>query len=105
MGIALHATVGEENGALASYNWHKESYPNDGENPCQYLTWTLALYRGGLRHEAFNKPYQTMLENRYLVPHLLGWNSQTFDRWHGSNLEWIDYLLDVPQERINLWGD
>ena len=51
----------------------------------------LALFRGGRRQEAFNKLYQTMLENLYLVPFLLGQNPQRLDIWHGNNLEWIEY--------------
>ena len=46
-----------------------------------------------------------MLENLYLVPHLLGQNPQPLDIWHGSNLQWIEYALDIPQELIDLWDD
>ncbi len=46
-----------------------------------------------------------MLENLYLVPFLLGRNPQPLDIWHGSNLEWIEYAVEVPQELLNLWYD
>ncbi len=46
-----------------------------------------------------------MLENLYLVPFLLGGNSQPFDIWHGTNLEWIEYAVGVPQELLDLWDD
>ncbi len=46
-----------------------------------------------------------MLENLYLVPHLLGQNQQTLDIWHGSNVAWVEYALDIPQELIDLWDD
>lgn len=85
--------------------WREETYPDDGGEPYQYLTWALALYRGGLRYEAINKLYQTMLKNLYLVPHLLGQNPQPHDVWHGSNLEWIEYAFDIPQELLDLWDD
>ncbi len=101
----LYMLLGDVDGALASYDWYEESYPDDGGDPYQYLTWALALYRAGLRHEAFNKLYQTMLENLYLVPYLLGQNLQPLDIWHGSNLEWIEYAHDIPQELIDLWDD
>jgi len=44
-------------------------------------------------------------ENLYLVPFLLGRNPQPLDVWHGSNLEWIEYAIEVPQELLNLWDD
>ena len=101
----LYMLLGDVDGALASYDWYEESYPDDGGDPYQYLTWALALYRVGLRHDAFNKLYKTMLENLYLVPYLLGQNLQPLDIWHGSNLEWIEYAHDIPQELIDLWDD
>jgi len=46
-----------------------------------------------------------MLENLYLVPFLLGRSPQRLDIWHGSNLAWIEYAVEVPQELLNLWDD
>ena len=47
-----------------------------------------------------------MLENLYLVPFLLGLNPQRLDIWHGSNLTWIEYAVEVSQALLNLWhGD
>ena len=48
-------------GALASFDWYQDAYPDDGGDPYQYLTWALALFRGGGRQEACNKRQQTML--------------------------------------------
>jgi tetratricopeptide (TPR) repeat protein len=101
----LYMLMGDVDGALASFDWYEGAYPNDGGEPYQYLTWALALFRGGRRHEAFNKLYQTMLENLYLVPFLLGRSPQRLDRWHGSNLAWIEYAVEMPQELLNLWDD
>ena len=97
--------IGDVDGALASFDWYEEAYPDDGGEPYQYLTWALELFCGDRRQEASNKLYQTMLENLYLVPFLLGRNPQPLDVWHGSNLEWIDYAVAVPQELVNLWDD
>ncbi len=91
----LYMLMGDVEGALASFDWYEDAYPGDGGDPYQYLTWALALFRGGRRQEAFNKLYQTMLES----------NPQPLDIWHGSNLEWIEYALEVPQELLNLWDD
>jgi tetratricopeptide (TPR) repeat protein len=101
----LYMLMGDVDGALASFDWYEDAYPGDSGDPYQYLTWALALFRGGRMQEAFNKLYQTMLENLYLVPFLLGRNPQSLDIWHGSNLEWIEYAVDVPQELLNLWDD
>ena len=101
----LYMLMGDVDGALASFDWYEDAYPDDGGDPYQYLTWALALFRGGRRQEAFNKLYQTMLENLYLVPFLLGRNPQPLDIWHSSNLGWIEYAIEVPKELLNLWDD
>ncbi|MCZ6677804.1 MAG: hypothetical protein O7E52_11200 [Candidatus Poribacteria bacterium] len=99
----LYMLMGDIGGALASFDWYEDAYPDDGGEPYQYLMWALALLRGDRRQEAFNKLYQTMLENLYLVPFLLGRNLQPLDVWHGSNFEWIEYAVEVPQELLSLW--
>ncbi len=101
----LYMLLGDVDGALASFDWYEKAYPGDGGDAYQYLTWALTLYRKELRHEAFNKLYQTMLENLYLVPHLLGQNPQPLDIWHGNNLSEIGYALDIPSELFDLWDD
>ena len=101
----LYMLMGDVDGALASFDWYEDAYPGDSGDSYQYLTWALALFRGGRRQEAFNKLYQTMLENLYLVPFLLGRNPRRLDIWHGSNLEWIEYAVEAPQELLNLWDD
>jgi len=39
------------------------------------------------------------------VPFLLGEHPQRLDIWHGSNLEWIEYAVEVPQSLLDLWDD
>ena len=97
--------MGDVDGALASFGWYEDAYPDDGGEPYQYLTWALALFRGNRKQEAFNKLYQTMLENLYLVSFLFGRHPQPLDVWHGSNVEWIEYAVEVPQELLDLWDD
>ncbi|MCP4936448.1 MAG: hypothetical protein GY927_20155 [bacterium] len=101
----LYMLMGDVDGALASFDWYEKAYPDDSGDPYQYLTWAPALFHGGRKQEAFNKLYQTMLENLYLVPFLLGRSPQRLDIWHGSNLAWIEYAVEVPQELLNLWDD
>ena len=101
----LYMLLGDVDGALASFDWYEDAYPDDGGEPYQYLTWALALFRGGRKQEAFNKLCQTMLQNVYLVPILLGQNPQPLDISHGSNLEWIEYAFEIPQELLSLWDE
>ncbi len=101
----LYMLMGDVDGALASFDWYEEAYPDDGGEPYQYLTWALALFRGNRCQEAFNKLYETMLENLYLIPFLLGRNPQPLDIWHGSNLGWIEYAVEIPRELLSLWDD
>ena len=101
----LYMLMGDVDGALASFDWYEKAYPDDGGEPYPCLTWALALFRGDRRQEAFNKLYQTMLENLYLVPFLLGRNPQPLDIWHGSNLGWIEYAVEIPRELLSLWDD
>jgi len=74
----LYMLKGDVDGALTSFDWYKDAYPDDSGDPYQYLTWGLALFlfRDGCRQEAFDKLYQTMLENLYLVPRMV----QIFER-------------------------
>jgi tetratricopeptide (TPR) repeat protein len=101
----LYMLMGDVEGALASFDWYEGAYPDDGGEPYQYLTWALALFRSGRKEEAATKLYQTMLENLYLVPHLLEQNPQPLAIWHGSNLEWLEYADAVPNELLSLWDD
>ena len=101
----LYMLLGDVDGALASYNWYVGAYPDDSGEPYQHMTWALALFRGGRRPEADQKLYDTMLKNVYLVPVLLGQHPRRLDIWHGSNWEWLEYAVDVPQELLRLWDD
>ena len=101
----LYMLLGDVDGALTSFDWHVDAYPDDSGEPYQYLTWALALFRGGRRPEAIHKLYQTMLQNIYLVPVVLGHHPRRLDIWHGSNWEWLEYAAEVPQELLSLWDD
>ena len=101
----LYMLLGDVDGALASFDWYVDAYPDDSGEPYHYLTWALALFRSGRRQEALHKLYQTMLQNLYLVPFLLGRHPQRLDIWHGSNLEWLEYATEVPHELLSLWDD
>ena len=101
----LYMVLGDTVGAIKSFEWFEETFPDDIGEPFQYLCWTLALYRSGDLEAAAQKLRQTMLSNLYLIPHLLGSEQEEFDIWHGSNFEQKDYLQDAPPEIYGLWDD
>jgi hypothetical protein len=80
--------VGDVDGALASFDSYVDAYPDYGGEPYQYLTWVLALFRGGRRPEAVRTLCHTMLLNVYLVPFVLGHQPRRLDIWPSSNWEW-----------------
>jgi tetratricopeptide (TPR) repeat protein len=59
----LYMLLGDVDGALASFDWYVDAFPDDGGEPYQYLTWALALFRGGRRPEAVHTLCHTMLQN------------------------------------------
>ena len=59
----LYMLLGDVDGALASFDWYVNAYPDDSGEPYQYLTWALALFRGGRRPEAVHTLCHTMLQN------------------------------------------
>ena len=42
----LYMLVGDIQGALMSFDWYSQSFPDDGGEPYQYLAWALALWLG-----------------------------------------------------------
>ncbi len=46
----LYMLIGDVDGALASFDWYEQAYPDDGGEPYQYLTWALALFYGDRSH-------------------------------------------------------
>ena len=97
--------LGDVQGALASFDWYERTFPDDGGEPYQYLVWALALWRGDEKLLAFDKLYQTMLQNIYLVPHLLGQKPKVLQIWHGSSWEYLEYAIDLPQSLAALWDE
>ena len=101
----LYMLLGDNDGALKSFAWFDETFPDDIGEPMQYLCWTLALYRSGEMDAAINKLCQAMLSNLYLVPALIGVEQDVLDIWHGSNMAEKMYLEYVPPEIFELWDE
>jgi hypothetical protein len=101
----LYLLLGDNQGALKSFDWFEQNFPDDMGEPEHYLSWTLALYRSGHIAAAEQKLLQTMLSNLYLIPHLLGLDQPELDIWHRSNIDRRDYLGYIPPEILALWDD
>jgi hypothetical protein len=99
----LYLLIGDTKGALRSFTWFAQTFPDDRGDPWHSLCWTLALYQVGEIEHAAAKLCQTMLSNVYLIPRLLGIESDVIDMWHPSNLSEKRYSDDVPDALLALW--
>ena len=99
----LYLLMDDLEGALQSFEWFEQNFPDDVGDPVHYLCWTLALYRSRDTDQAVDKLHQTMLSNLYLIPYLVGRPQDELDIWHGSNLEEKDFVSYVPREIWGLW--
>ena len=86
----LYMAMEDLEGALASYEWFDETFPDDTGDCGQYLCWTLALYRARRKQDAEAKLRQTMLMNRYVLPHLFG---EEFEAPDSINLTTIEVAV------------
>lgn len=101
----LYLVLGDLSGAIRSFQWFEDTFPDDIGEPFHYLCWTWALYRSGDIAGATFKLRQTMLSNLYLIPHLLGSEQKKLDIWHSSNLEEKEYVEAAAPEIWALWDD
>lgn len=93
-----YVLAGELQKALVHYDWYEEYCSDDIGEPFHYLYWALALYRLGEVKKATAKLLETMLQNVYLLPILLGATPGTYDIWHSSNMEQPDYITQAPPD-------
>jgi hypothetical protein len=99
----LYVLMGDMEGALRSFAWFAQTFPDDSGEPSHFLCWTLALYRTGQMEQATAKLCQTMLSNLYLIPRLLGLDQAVIDMWHPSNLSEKSYVDSLPDELFAVW--
>jgi tetratricopeptide (TPR) repeat protein len=100
---ALYLLMGDTAGALRSFAWFAQTFPDDSGDPLQFLCWTLALYRAGELEPATVKLRQTILSNLYLLPRLLGLEQEHIDMWYPSNRAAQRYSDEVPEAALMLW--
>ena len=101
----LYLLMGDIEGALQSFAWFQETFPDDGGDPMHLLCWTLALYQSNDPDAATERLRRTMLSNLYLIPHLLGIKQETLDIWHASNLTEQAHIGYIPPEVLALWDE
>jgi hypothetical protein len=102
----LYLRLGDLTGALQSFAWSEQAFPDDGGEPFHRLCWALALYRSGQLDTATQKLRETMLANLYLIPHLLGLKQARLDIWHGTNWaepEYVQYASPEYRDCLRLW--
>jgi len=95
--------LGDDEGALEAFQWFEEEFPEDIGEPAHSLCWTLALHRAGNEIGAARKLRQTIFDNLYLVPRLLGTPIPELDMWHPSNHCELAYANYVPEDYLQLW--
>jgi len=104
--IAPHyMLLGDNEGALAAFEWFEQEFDDDVGTPDHSLCWSLALHRSGNEIGAAKKLRQSMLSNLYLVPHLLGEPIAELDIWHGSSDAEPSYVHHIPEPYLQLWTD
>jgi hypothetical protein len=94
----LYVLAGALDEALAFYKWYARNCPDDSGDPLHYLFWSLALYRTGAVDRAADKLLETVIQNVYLLPALVGLAAPTQELWHSSNLEMPAYADSIPPE-------
>jgi hypothetical protein len=99
----LYLLMHDTEGALRSFTWFAQTFPDDSGNPLHCLCWTLALYWVGELEHAAAKLRQTMLSNLYLLPRLLSMDQDHIDMWYPSNLAEQRYSDDVSDAVFALW--
>jgi hypothetical protein len=95
--------LGDDDGALAAFQWFEKEFPDDAGEPGHLLCWSLALHRAGNEIGAAKKLRQTMLSNLYLVPHLLGSPIAELHVWHGSSDAEPGYIECIPEAYLQIW--
>jgi len=101
----LYLLMGDLAGAVRSFQWFDQEIPDDSGDTGKYLCWTLAMYRAERLQEAVTKLRETMLQNRFLLPRLLGKNFEGLDISPESDELAMMYLDYIPGEYIRMWNE
>jgi len=97
--------LGDDDGALAAFQWFEKEFPDDVGVPDHFLCWSLALYRAGNEIGAAKKLRQTIFSNLYLVPRMLGSPIDELDIWHGSSDAEPFHAEHIHEPYLKLWTE
>ena len=95
----------DQEGALRSYAWYEQAFPDDMGESGHYLCWALALLRSGVEERAQAKLRCCMFANRYTLPKLLGLDPAKVGIPSDSDGLALMYLEGVPEAYYELWHD
>jgi len=101
----MYMLLGDDEGALASFEWFEREFDDDAGMPEHRLCWSLALYRSGDEVGAARQLRRTMLSNLYLLPHLFGKPNAALDIRHGSNWDESSHVDEIDPSYLALWSD
>jgi hypothetical protein len=101
----LYMLLGDDEGALAAFEWFEREFDDDAGLPEHRLCWSLALHRSGDEHGAARQRRRAMLSNLYLLPHLFGEPIAELDIWHGSDWEEPGHVDEIDPRYLALWNE
>lgn len=102
----LYMLMGDLPGALKSYAWYKNTFPDDCCEPFNHLCWTLALLRSGDEKSAKAKLRELIFDNLYIVPLFLKEAPANHGFRHFSNWSEAAYILEGPKDELfSLWNE
>lgn len=94
----LFMQAGALDEALDFYRAFDRWFPDDAGEPMNCFFWALALHRAGDAGGAEDRLLQTLINNLYLLPALLGETVPREDMEHSSNWEEPAYALSILEE-------
>jgi hypothetical protein len=83
-------------GAMNYFRWFTKTFPDDSGFPLFLFEWTITLFKTGKIKDAEKKALQTFIANTYLIDKFLGKELLNFDKYEGSNWEFVELLNEVP---------
>ena len=101
----LYLLLGDQAGALKSFAWYEHEFPDDMGDAGHYLCWALALLRSGNEGGAKTRLRCAMLENRYVLPKLLGLGPDEGGIQPDREGLALMYLEGIPDAYYALWSD
>lgn len=100
----LYVILGDIPGALASFRWYEQAYPDDGGEAGQFLCWALAHLRAGEHEQAEQRLKSAMFENYLMLPMLLGLPDPAPDLYDKNGWEDHQEVTGIPQKYYDLWS-